>query len=276
MTYATLMVHLELDHPNAGLLNIAGTLAQRFQAGVTGIAARQFTQVIYSEGYLPGDLIELDRAEIEQELKAAEAEFRTALQGQVATLDWRSTVTFSPVSSYLARQARSADLLITKTEAAGSVFDPSRHLNIGDVVMQIGRPVLVVPAAADALKLDRVMVAWKDTRETRRAIVDGLPFLEAAQQVSVVQIAPEEELDDVRSQLDEVVAWLARHGVTADSVASASNGNDAQRLEAIAREQGADLLVAGAYGHSRLREWALGGVTRDLLLKADRCTLVSH
>jgi nucleotide-binding universal stress UspA family protein len=76
--------------------------------------------------------------------------------------------------------------------------------------------------------------------------------------------------------LEEVAGWLGRHGVKAEGRASLSTGEDADRLYAIAKEQGADVVVAGAYGHSRLREWVLGGVTRDLLLRADICALVSH
>ena len=73
-----------------------------------------------------------------------------------------------------------------------------------------------------------------------------------------------------------VVNWLKRDGITAEAVASLSTGDDAARLDGIASDQAADIIVAGAYGHSRLREWALGGVTKDLLLRAGRCSFVSH
>ena len=78
------------------------------------------------------------------------------------------------------------------------------------------------------------------------------------------------------SHVEDVVGWLERHGVVAETLACRSIGEDATRLNDIAQEQNADLIVAGAYGHSRLREWVLGGVTCDLLLRADRCSLVSH
>ena len=76
MTYATLMVHMELGRPNAALLRVAGDLAEKFSASVTGIAVCQPMRVIYSEGYVPGDLIAEDRIEREAELATAEAEFR--------------------------------------------------------------------------------------------------------------------------------------------------------------------------------------------------------
>ena len=85
-----------------------------------------------------------------------------------------------------------------------------------------------------------------------------------------------EDLNAARARLDGVVGWLKRHGIAAVSLAWPSSGDDAAQLNAIAQEQGANVIVAGAYGHSRLREWALGGVTRELLLRADRCVLVSH
>ena len=94
--------------------------------------------------------------------------------------------------------------------------------------------------------------------------------------MTVVEIAAEDDLDAANARLADVAGWLKRHGIDATPVTAASPGDDAARLDAIVREQGADLLVAGAYGHSRVREWALGGVTRDLLLRAGRCALVSH
>jgi nucleotide-binding universal stress UspA family protein len=97
-----------------------------------------------------------------------------------------------------------------------------------------------------------------------------------AKRVTVVEIAPEEDLASARTHLEDVVGWLKRHDILAKPLASVAKRDDARQLDAIARELGADLVVAGAYGHSRMREWVLGGVTRDLLLGADRCSLVSH
>ena len=273
--YATLMVHLELGRSNAGLLQIAADLAARFHASVIGIAACQPLQVIYGEGFVSGDLYEQDRQELDKEMKAAEAEFRSALQACAATLEWRSAVTFALLSDYLAREARSADLVITGV-ASGDLFDASRSVNSGDLVMRAGRPVLVVPATTGKVKLERILVGWKDTRETRRAVSDALPLLKNAAHVAVVEIAAEDELTAARSRLEDVAGWLKRHGIKAECLASPSTGDDATALYAVAQDQGADLIVAGAYGHSRLREWALGGVTRDLLLRANFCSLLSH
>jgi nucleotide-binding universal stress UspA family protein len=142
--------------------------------------------------------------------------------------------------------------------------------------MQIGRPVLIVPSAAKALQLEHAIVAWKDTRETRRAAFDALPLLQKAAHVSIVGIAAEQDLPATREQLNDVAGWLKRHGVSAECHSEPSTGDDAEGLGVIAQDRGADVVVAGAYGHNRVREWALGGVTRDLLLRANRCSLLSH
>lgn len=272
----TLMVRLELGHTNAGLLQIAGDLAERLHASLIGIAACQPMQIVCGDGYMSGDVIEQEREEFETEIKEAETEFRSTLQAQVRDLEWRSAVSFASVPDYLAHQARSADLMITGVDRNSSLLDSSRYVSIGDLVMQVGRPVLIVPASAGKLKLGRVLIGWKDTREARRAAFDALPLLRMAAHVTVVEIAAEQELAAASAHLKDVVGWLKRNGVIAEPIASPSTGDDAKGLNAVADEQQADLIVAGAYGHSRLREWVLGGVTHDLLLRAARCSFVSH
>lgn len=276
MTYKTLMVHLQLRQSNDGVLKIAADLAERFQAGVIGIAACQPLQIVQGDVYVSGDLVDQDREEITKEIREVEAAFRAALFMCANPVEWRSAVTLASLPGYLANEARSADLVITGLDRDASLFDMSRHVNIGDLVMQVGRPVLIVPTTAHALKAERIVVGWKDTRESRRAILDALPFLRRAAQVALVEIADAADLAAARARLADVAAWLKRHGVVAEPVASPSTGDDAARLKAIVRDQDAGLVVIGAYGHSRLREWAFGGVTRELLFHTDRCLLVSH
>lgn len=275
MTYTTFMAHLELGQPNTGLLQVVGDLAERFHASVIGIAARPPLQVVYGEGYAFGELLEQDRQDAEALIKAAEAEFRAALQPRAPSLAWRSTSLSDSVSGYLAHEARSADLLITGV-ASGALLDSSPRVDMADLVLQLGRPLLVVPAKAKAMRLDRVVVGWTDTREARRATLDALPLLKNAAHVSLVEIADTENLVAARTRLDDVAAWLKPHGVMAETLALPAGDDDTGQLYTMAREQGADLIVAGAYGHSRLREWALGGVTQDLLRRANCCSLVSH
>jgi nucleotide-binding universal stress UspA family protein len=142
--------------------------------------------------------------------------------------------------------------------------------------LQAGRPVLVVPGAANKLNLDRIVVGWKDTREARRAVFDALPFLKKAAHVTVVELAEEEELAEAHKHVKDVGGWLKQHGVIAECIALHSAGDEASQLKAIAHKQSAHAIVAGAYGHSRLREFVFGGVTRDLLQCADLCSLMSH
>jgi nucleotide-binding universal stress UspA family protein len=101
-------------------------------------------------------------------------------------------------------------------------------------------------------------------------------MLKKAARVTIVEIASEEELGLARAHLEDVVGWLKRHGIASESLALPTVGDDAMRLSAVSKEQQADVVVAGAYGHSRLREFVLGGVTHDLLLCSNICSLVSH
>lgn len=148
--------------------------------------------------------------------------------------------------------------------------------------MQAGRPVLVVPAAVAALTMERMLICWRDTRESRRAVVDALPLLKKASHVTVVEITDAENLSNAKKRLDDVVSWLKTHGVLATAVAptpapaTAAATDDGSALFAVANEHCIDLIIAGAYGHSRLREWAFGGVTKDLLMNTNRCSLLSH
>ena len=276
MSYANLMVHLEVGKSNADLLRVAGDLAQTFKAEVVGIGACQPMQYVFNDGYVPANLVQEDLDEMDKELKVAEFEFRNALHGRATSLRWKQQMTVNPLADYIAQEARGADLILTGVDRNSNLFDRSRHVAIGDLAMQAGRPLLIVPAMLPKIDSDRILVGWKDTRETRRAVADALPFLKMARHVAVVEIADDDGEAEARRHVGEVVAWLVAHGVVAVGTVANSTGDDAARLAAIADEQGADMIVAGAYGHSRVREWALGGVTRDLLLRAKRCTFISH
>ena len=276
MTLATLMVCLRLEHSNADLLAVTADLAERFRASVIGVATRHPMQFMFSGGLVPEELIEQEANEFKEEVDGLEAEFHNALLGRAGKLQWRAKMELGPLSDYIANEARCADLVITDVDRSGSFSHPATYIDVGDLLMRVGRPVLVAPAAVSNLKLERAVVGWKETPEARRAVLDALPLLREAASVAVVEIAGEAELEEARFRLDDVVAWLDRHGVAAEPIAAASRGADASGLTAIAREQGADLIVAGAFGHSRLREWVFGGVTRDLLLRSDRFALLSH
>lgn len=276
MYLKTLMAHLELGQSNSGLLAVTADLAHRAGAHVIGVACCQPMRLDWQDAYITAGLLAEDRKEIEVQMAAAEQELHAVLDAKSAGVEWRSTVTLGALSDYIAHQARAADLVITGPQMPGSAQDRSRRVGIADLVMQAGRPVLIVPNGTKRLNLDRVLVAWKNSRECRRAISDALPLLKLAKDVTVSEIAPDEEMSRAKHHLADVVDWLARHGIGANGKAIVSTATDSERLREIAARDQVDLIVAGAYGHSRVREWVLGGVTGDFLLDPDRCVFVSH
>jgi nucleotide-binding universal stress UspA family protein len=277
MDIETVMVHLELERPNEGLLALAADLATRLGAAhLIGIASCQPIQLVYADSYATGDIMAADREEIEVELKKVEQRFHETCKGKVKRLEWRSNVTCGPLADYIASEARAADLIVTGPDIGGSMFDHARQVRIADLVFQAGRPMLMVPKACTYLDLGHVLIGWKETPECRRAVADALPLLKLAGRVSVITIASEEELAPAKGQVKDVVEWLLRHGVKANGDVIAHKGDDVQRFARLVQEKSPGLVVAGAYGHSRLREWALGGVTGDYLINPDRPVLLSH
>ncbi|GAA5165083.1 universal stress protein [Viridibacterium curvum] len=276
MSYVSLMVNLQLGQRYDGLLHVAAGIADHFDAGVIGFTASQPAPGYRGEELAFGDIVARDVAQLKAEMVRMEVIFRTALADRAGKVSWRSALTSSPIAEVLAHESRAADLLITG-RVAEQDFDTVRHANNFDLLMRAGRPVLIIPAEIDVLHLNQVLVGWKDTREARRAIADGLPFLQAAQHVILVEITPGIHLrHPAHSQLDDVAIWLQRHAVHAETMVTTSADNDASHLRDLARELRADLLIAGASGHSRLNERSLGGVTYDLLRHASHSILLSH
>lgn len=274
--YSTLMVHLELDKDNTALLNITGDLAERFDADVVGIAARQPLPSVVGDGILSGEIIERDRAELAAQAKVVEARFRAALKNRSHGLEWRSELAYDAPTEYIVQQMRSADLLITGVDFRGTWLDAAWHVDTADLIMQLGRPVLVVPENVRNLAAENILVGWKDTRETRRAVSDALPFLKTAKRVVVAEVVADNSgVPDARRNTREVCEWLERHDIAAEPLA-VDRGDYVAPIDEIAQKEGADLIVAGAYGHNRFHEWVLGGVTRDLLQNSNLCSLLSH
>ncbi|WP_157190267.1 universal stress protein [Novosphingobium sp. Rr 2-17] len=249
-------------------------LGARCDARLVGIAACQPIQFTYGDDYIDGRTMAACQDELRAELRTAEAEFREALKDNPLPVEWRSSYTIDALPDYLASEARCADLIVTSL-AAADPFDSSRHTSIGDLVVRAGRPLLAVPHSGARIPFDRILVAWKDTREARRAVAEALPLLALAKHVTVLEIAEQDDVPTALSRVQDVTQWLALHRVKAVPLAVASNGADAVQLGSILNEQETDLVVAGAYGHNRLREWAFGGVTHALL-QGGRCALLSH
>ncbi len=275
MTYATLMVHIDLDDRNGARLKIAGDLAERFNARVIGVAAQSEVMPIgLADDYPAAYALEQNLAGIKQRLQEAEERFRTALSGRVKRLEWRSAIDDPAV--YLAAQCRAADLIIVGHSAVEDVLELGRELDPGDLIARAGRPVLLVPYETETLKAEQILVGWTDSAEARRAVYDALPLLRRCQTAIVAEIDRDQDPATAKRRVDDVVAWLACHGVKAVGVVEQLHGQIADQLNALAKKEGADLLVTGAYGHSKLREWIFGGATRDLLKRTARCHLLSH
>jgi nucleotide-binding universal stress UspA family protein len=273
MTFSTLMVHLELEHPNDARLQITGDLAEKFNAKVIGIAAADPQPPDYAGGSVARGFVEHERIEVKKRMEEAEARFRSAIDGRARDIEWRSAL--ERPNDYVAREARAADLIIAGSSRDGVLFDRLRRIDPSDLVMVAGRPLLLVPPEVEYLKLDKVLVAWKDTREARRAVTDGLPLLRKAKDVTVVEIVEGDASSGAaQDRVKDVAAWLKGHEILAfPKVMHAMS--EAERIERIWNTE-ADLVVAGAYGHARLREWVFGGVTRNLITRSQRCSFLAH
>jgi nucleotide-binding universal stress UspA family protein len=275
MDYKTVMVGLALDRPNDACLRVAGDLAERFGARVVGIAASDLRPPMYfAEGDFAQKLLDEEAAAIERRLSELEAEFRAAVGKRAAAVEWRSARAL-PVP-YMLQHARAADVIVVGARAE-TLVDPSSAPDPSDLVMQAGRPLIVVPSAVQWLDLRSVLIAWKDVREARRAVFDALPILAAAKEVTIAEI-PEQDSRraDALSHVADVAAWLRGHGIKANTSVPEKSGGVTGQLENIAANVGAGTVIAGAYGHSRFREWVLSGVTRHLATESRRCAFLSR
>lgn len=178
-----------------------------------------------------------------------------------------------------AHHARHADLAVLAGMAGDSLEGDISHLYFSALLMQSGRPVLVVPARCSTeMPPRRIVAAWRPTAECARAFHDALPFMVVADSVDVLIVDPVAgEHGDGELPGTDIAAHLSRHGVNINVLVRPSHDNRiATVLLDHAKEIRADMLVAGGYGHSRLREWALGGVTRELLFTAQVPVFYSH
>jgi nucleotide-binding universal stress UspA family protein len=275
LAYTTLLACLRIDRPNADLLAVVSDTARRFGSTVIGLLAKQASAHVHARVMGPAEPPEHDVQAFQERASVIEMEFRSALS-DIDKLDWRRRLIVGPAFEHVANEARAADLVIASTDRHEGLITPSGQAEVGDLLMRLGRPLLAVPPGAGGLALNETLVCWKDSRETRRAVADALPMLQASRSVDVVEIVEPGDLEEARRRLGDVDEWLMRHGVEANCVAEVANGDAGRQLAAVAKDLNADLIVAGAFGHSRLREWAFGGVTTELLPHADRCVLASH
>jgi len=273
MGYKSIGITMALGTSNRACLTVAAELAERFNARVIGMASTVLRPPLYyTDGSYGAQMLEREEAELHKSLASAEKEFRQVLDGRIQHIEWRSSLKIA--QEFVPAQARSVDLIVTAAQQ-DSDSDPYTSVSPSDLVMEAGRPILVVPPSATWLDLRRILVAWKDTRESRRAVVDALPLLQKAEEVTVAEICEAIDETEARERVDDVAAWLIQHGVAASPL-TAEETDTPKDLDLIASNMGAGVIVAGAYGHSRLREWVLGGVTHHFVTSTSRCVLLSR
>ncbi|MDP4003342.1 universal stress protein [Methylobacterium sp. NEAU K] len=270
MHYANILVSVDLDGPAPDRIRLAAGLAHRFEATLTGAAAHPVPVPILVHDVYDATIQEKENERVVHGLlERAHAVF-AGNAGEGIRTDWRPA--FAGPITHLVEQARAADLVVVGRR--GPDDDNADGLGVppGPVLMEAGRPVLVVPPGIEHLKAARIVVAWKDGPEARRAVSGALGFIRHADQVFVVTAG-----DGARFEgAEDVAGHLARHGASATTHLLKAAAGDGDAVLRFAREHEADLMVMGGYGHSRLREWAFGGVTREILQTAPVCCLMCH
>jgi nucleotide-binding universal stress UspA family protein len=273
MSISSIAVHVDSDPQARARVELAYRLARQFNAHLTGLGAVMSRLPSDPAGFSLSPTI-LARAEERTRglLADAEACFRSVVLPTDST-DWRGVIDYP--AEHIARQARSADILVI---GHGTDRDEYLFAEPGEVIIRSARPILIVPRGLKEYPLDtRAVVAWKDTREARRSVADAIPLLCRASSVSIIGVCGEDEHESDPAGLMDVATFLRRHGVNVDTArAEPVEGDVADILLTLARQQDAGLIVLGAYGHSRLAEWVFGGVTEAVLRNAHLCCLMSH
>jgi nucleotide-binding universal stress UspA family protein len=265
------MVYVEADGAPEPRVRLAAALADEFNAVLIGLSALAAPPPMVADGMVmdePTDIdIELMRAKL-----ADKASWFRGIAGGDRRRQWRSVLDL-PIEA-LAREARGADLVVMGQAAApGGAY---RSLNPGAAILRLGRPTLIAPEGVGFLRGEHLVIGWKDTREARRAVRDALPFLQQAKRVTIVEACRSAEAKTALGRLDDLARYLAQHHIKAGPRVLEQRGSGAEQLIELAQEERADLLVTGAYGHSRLGEWMFGGMTRELFATSPICCLMSH
>jgi nucleotide-binding universal stress UspA family protein len=275
MTYKTILVHLNDSRRAEALLEPAVQLASRYNSHLLGLhvyASLPASPVPLGSGVL-GSVVAQERKQGED----IAATFTRMTANQPFVPEWRQLkVPHVDLGSVVMDQGRAADLMIAAQTDPD--WDLSPLLDFPErLALEAGRPVLVVPYAGRFPRIGRnVVIAWKASRESARAVFDALPLLQGAENVYILEIA-ERRGERTLTSDTSIAAALARHGIKPTirtSVAPDISVGD----EILSRlsDLGADLLVMGAYGHSRMRELVFGGTTRHIARHMTVPTLFSH
>lgn len=279
MSYKTLLVHLDDSRRCETRVALALDLARRWDAHLIGLylVAQDIAEPLPGDdaGQVAGLVASLAAQAAERRARAEHA-FAAAAGQAGRTVEWRAPA--GQPLDVATLHARHADLLIL---GQPDPHDPASYVErnfVGDLVLAAGRPALVIPRAGAVPTLgENVLVAWDGSREAARALADALPLLRRARFVAVDIVKRTDDYAAAPGAID-VAAWLATHGVRASFSTTPRHGiaGTGATLLNRASDLHADLLVMGAYGHSRARERVWGGVTRTMLESMTVPVLMAH
>lgn len=275
MSLKNILVHVTDSEQSRERVEAALQLAMKHDAHLTGLG-------VYSEQYIPSyAAAEINSAVLKEianreaaRLAASREIFDKAIEqaGWADRCDWLSER--GRVVDSVALHARYADLtLIGQHTPPGGAFGGDSFAD--ELVLESNRPVMVIPQIGiDRPIGEHIVVAWNASREAARAVGDSMPLLESSRQVDIMSVRPE-GIGDLPGA--DIALHLARHGIKAEAKRSVANDIDTgDVLLNYVADSGADLVVMGAYGHSRLRELILGGVTRHILDHMTVPVMLSH
>ncbi len=278
--YKTILMHVDDSPLQESRLRAAALLADEHDAHLVGTATTGISWRAYAlmSGPTGGGMMVTDFADLRRAAASRLDEFKE----QARRLGVRSLETrlFEDEAQYaLLLQSRYADLVVVSQDSEPDTAPPQSVQGLPEqLVLRGARPVLVVPDSYRGRPLTgSIVVGWNGSMQAIRAIEAALPLLQRAGSVTLALVDPgaSGDLHGEEPGADMAV-YLARHGVKVDVVVERTGAQAGEVLLALARKTDAGLIVAGAYGHSRLREWALGGVTRDLLDAAPIPVLLAH
>jgi nucleotide-binding universal stress UspA family protein len=272
-----IIVNLTVDAAHDVAADFAISMGREFQAHVSAVGFA-YEPVIPGSvfGSMAVELVQTQRRELERAAQAAVTYFDDGARRVGLSADSRMvTLSLAEAAGTFGRLARRFDLSVVAQAEPDKL--PGRELIIEAALFESGRPVLVVPyIQSGGLKLDRVLVAWDGSRNAARAIADALPLLARAKAVEVVVVAGEPGKSDELPGAD-IAHHLARHGLKVNLQKIVSPEVDVPNtILSHAADAGTDFIVMGGYGHSRLREFVLGGATRGILSSMTVPVLMSH
>jgi nucleotide-binding universal stress UspA family protein len=266
-----ILIHIDSGSGSDVRVTLALQLARRLQAYVTGLFVVPSPDLMIPPDSGGGAAaIATAIAAMEEAADAIGGRFLAMLEADQLMGEW-IRLTGSPVM-LVTRHAAAADLVIL------GQHDPLHSAILEmpeDIILSCGRPVLMVPHTGQFERVgEQVVIAWNGSREAVRALHDALPLMDRSRAVAIVSVNPKEEATEVGDQL---VRHLARRGLNAE--AETVRNKELAAADAVLRRaasSGSDLIVMGAYGHSRLREMILGGMTQEMLRRMDRPVLMAH